>query len=163
MDGKCGMEGVVYQAKVYPGEQDKNLTEEDKATIAKNNNGVIWKPKIVESYIGRTGGTFKARWNFTKSQCKLRHLPSTALSTYIWKLKDNFYHHYTIKWDIIARANTYSTSSKICNLCNKERYYLVYRKDLCTLNSQDEIIRKCRHRRGNLIGQAKKEDSSGTS
>ena len=62
--------------------------------------------------------------------------------------------NYNINWRILSRASPYSTATKVCYLCNKERYYLLYRRDTYTLNEQKEILRKCRHRRANLLGVA---------
>ena len=114
----------------------------------------MWQPNNKETYIGQTSTTFKQRWNFFKSQTKHRDLPSTALSNYIWKLKDNHYNNYNISWKILAKANPYSTATKICNLCNREKYYLMFRKDTYTLNEQHEVLRKCRHRKAHIIGTA---------
>ena len=154
LEGKCGQRNVIYQAIVIPGQQDK-MSKEQLNKIKKMNNNIIWKPNENEKYIGKTSSTFKERWNFTNSQIKHRHLPSTALSAHVWRLKDNGYSNYSIKWKIMAKANPYSSATKICNLCNKEKYFLIYRKETHTLNKQEEIIRKCRHRRLHLIGQSK--------
>ena len=153
LDGKCGQRSVIYQATIEPGPQRK-LSKREKTKINQINKGVEWKPKSTEKYIGKTSSTFKIRWNFTNSQTRHRHLPSTALSTYIWQLKDNGYNNYKIKWKILAKANPYTSATKICNLCNKEKFYLIYRKDTYTLNKQEELIRKCRHRRSHLFCQA---------
>ena len=143
----------MYQATIEPGQQ-KKLSKIEQEKIKLINKGTTWKPKETEKYIGLTSSTFKIRWNFTNSQIKHRHLPSTALSSYIWQLKDNGYTNYKISWKILAKANPYSSATKICNLCNKEKFYLMYRKDLYTLNKQEEVIRKCRHRRAHLFCQA---------
>ena len=152
LDGKCGQKNVIYQAIVEPGPQNKLSKKENK--IKQINKGVIWKPRSIEKYIGKTSSTFKERWNFTNSQIRDRHLPSTALSSYIRQLKDNGYHNFKIKWMLLSKANPYTSATKICNLCNKEKYYLIYRRDTYTLNKQEELIRKCRHRRSHLFCQA---------
>ena len=129
-------------------------TQTNTATGSTTTTTTTWQPNKIEKYIGMTGGTFKERWYFHYSQFKHRHLSTTTLSDYIWKLK---YHgfNYSIKWKIVSRANTYSTSTKTCNLCTKEKMYLMYRKDMHTLNSKNEIMRKCRHRRKKLMSNVK--------
>ena len=112
LGGGCGVSNAIYQASIFPGVQEK-LTTQQYDELKLRNHGNLWVPRPVEKYIGKSSTTFKLRWNFTNSQCRLRHLPSTALSTYVWKLKDNFYLNYKIKWKILARANPYSTATKI--------------------------------------------------
>ena len=159
VNGGCGKTSVVYQAVVKWEKGNTTTTTgstntNDNSTTTTTTRPNTWTPNPIEKYIGMTGGTFKARWNFHNSQCKHRHLSTTTLSNYIWKLKDHGF-KYSITWKIISRANKYSTSTKSCNLCTKEKLYLIYRKEMCTLNSQDEIMRKCKHRRQNLISSVK--------
>jgi hypothetical protein len=77
-----------------------------------------------ETYIGLTDNTFKTRYN--GHNCSFRNREnrnSTTLSQYVWELKDNNT-PYTIKWKVIARSSAYSPSTKICNLCLTEKYFI---------------------------------------
>ena len=57
---------------------------------------------------------------------------STALSRYIWNLK-NTNANFSLKWKIIKRCKAYSSRTKRCNLC-------LYEKLFITLNSRNELI-----------------------
>ena len=47
---------------------------------------------------------------------------ATELSKYIWSLKDSFI-PYSLSWKIIAHANSYSNTTKRCNLCLTEKFF----------------------------------------
>jgi hypothetical protein len=128
LDGKCLSSQIVYQATV----------------IREDNNSQ-------ESYIGLTETQFKTRYNNHTSSFRnenKRH--ATTLSQHIWTLKDNNIAH-SIQWKIIAKGSAYSTSSKCCNLCLKEKYYIICKPHLATLNSRNELATDCRHRRKHLL------------
>ena len=128
LDGKCLSSEIIYQATV---------TRED------NNNQ--------ETYIGLTETSFKLRYNnHTNSFRNSNKRHSTTLSQYIWTLKDNSI-PYSLKWNIIAKGSAYSTSSKSCNLCIREKYYIFCQPHLATLNSRNELAADCRHRRKHLL------------
>jgi hypothetical protein len=69
---------------------------------------------------------------------------------YIWKLKDNNT-PYTIKWKVIARSSAYSPSTKICNLCLTEKYFIICKPQIATLNNRNELASDCRHKRRHLL------------
>jgi hypothetical protein len=128
LDGKCLTEGIIYQAKITRLDNSK-----------------------VESYIGLTDNSFKTRFNGHTSS--FRNEPkrnSTALSHYVWKLKDNNT-PYEIKWKLITRAQSYSTTSKLCNLCLKEKYFIICKPDMATLNNRNELASECRHKKRHLL------------
>ena len=128
LEGKCQTAGVIYQATV---------TRED------NNKE--------ETYIGLTEKDFKTR--FRVHTCTFRDRNkrnSTALSQYIWSLKDkNIVHE--IKWKIVARSKAYSTSTKKCNLCLKEKYFIICKPQMSSLNNRNELASECRHRKKHLL------------
>ena len=125
MDGKGLSQGIVYQATVST--QDGSN---------------------VETYVGLTDTTFKLRYNVHKSSFKNKHIKSntTTLSSYVWDLKDSS-KNYDIKWKIIGKAKSYNPASKECNLCTREKYFIIYHPELASLNNRNELISKCRHRR----------------
>ena len=126
--GKCLTKSVVYQATV---------TRED------NNK--------METYIGHTENTFKTRHNGHKSSFNNKqYRNATALSQYVWKLKDSNT-SYSIHWKILKKCKAYSTASKRCNLCITEKYFIICRPDLGTLNSRNELTTPCRHRTKYLL------------
>ena len=75
---------------------------------------------------------------------------ATTLSTYVGDLKDNGINH-TISWKIIDKSAPYSPSSNKCNLCLLEKYYIICKPHMCTLNKRNELAATCRHRRKHLL------------
>ena len=127
MDSKCLTDKVVYRAAV-------KLNDE---------------PKI-EDYVGITGNSFKTRYNQHKSSFKQNNIQSTTLSQHLCKLT-NKKADFSINWSILKRASTFSTSTGRCNLCIAEKYIFLYRDDLGSLNSRDELTAKCMHMDGLLL------------
>ena len=128
LDGKCLSSEIIYQA-----------------TVIREDNG------NQETYIGLTETPFKSRYNnHTNSFRNENKRHSTTLSQHIWTLKDNNI-QYSMKWKIIAKGSAYSTSSKCCNLCIEEKYFIICQPQLATLNSRNELASVCRHRRKHLL------------
>ena len=126
--GKCLTESVVYQAIVK-----REDTGEEK------------------SYVGHTEGKFKTRYNnHTNSFRNAKHRYATALSKYIWQLKE-LNVDYSLKWNIIKKCKSYSNLTKRCNLCLHEKFIIIYRPDLNSLNSRNELLSACRHRKKFLL------------
>ena len=73
-----------------------------------------------------------------------KHRNSTELSKHIWPLKDKNIDHY-ISWRIISSCSTYNSSSKRCNLCLEEKFFIICRPDLSSLNKRNELVSSCRH------------------
>lgn len=126
--GKCLTEGVVYQAKV---KRADNLTE--------------------ETYIGLTEGSFKARYNnHTSSFRNAKHRNRTKLSQHIWSLKDSNI-SYSLSWRIMKHCKAYSRSSKRCSLCLHEKFMIICHPHLATLNTRNELVSTCKHRKKHLL------------
>ena len=136
VEGKCQQDGVIYQAVV---------THTNKQTKKEEEN----------AYVGMTGNTFKGRYTKHKSSFNLKHKEhETELSKHIWKLKDQGI-TYQLQWKIIDRAKTFSPVFKTCQICTLERYYLILRPDLWTLNSNTEFGFHCKHKRFKLLSHFK--------
>jgi hypothetical protein len=122
LQGSCLTSGIIYQASV---------------TRLDNNRK--------ETYIGLTETTFKSRYNNHKSSLNNpRQKNTTALSKYVWTLKDQQI-NYTLNWKIISRALPYSPTTKCCNLCITEKFYIIYHPELASLNSRCELANSCGH------------------
>ena len=131
LSGKCLTEGIVYQATVI--------------TAADN--------RKEETYVGLTEGTFKTRYaNHTSSFRNPKQKSATELSKYIWSLKESNT-QFSVKWRIIKRCKPYSNLTKRCNLCLYEKFVIICHPELCSLNSRNELISTCRHRKKTLIKQ----------
>ena len=97
--------------------------------------------------MGLTEGQFKTRYNNHKASFKNEKTKnSTELSKYIWRLKEED-KEYKLDWAVIGRAQPYSNRTKKCNLCNLEKYFIMYEKNMSSLNSRTEITSGCRHAR----------------
>lgn len=126
LNGVCLTRNIIYQATVE--------SNTDKQT-----------------YIGLTSDEFKSRYrNHTASFRHKNKGNATELSKYIWSLKDAGT-PFTISWKIIARAAPYSNATKRCNLCLLEKYFIICRTDLCSLNKRNELTSSCRHASKHLL------------
>jgi len=129
LDNQCLTKGIIYQATV--------TTEEGS-----------------ECYVGLTDTEFKSRFaNHKQSFKKEVYSNQTELSKYIWQLK-NAKIDYKITWRILGKARAYSNTTKRCNLCNLEKYYIICHRELATLNKRSELVNSCRHANKFLLKNA---------
>ena len=63
---------------------------------------------------------------------------NTELSKHIWQLKDQK-KDFTISWKILTKAKSYANLTKQCNLCNIEKFCILFKPDMATLNKRNEI------------------------
>ena len=126
LKGQCLVKEVVYQATITTAERS-------------------------ETYVGLTATEFKTRWR--NHQMSFKHESKkndTELSKYLWQLKDQK-KDFAISWKILARAKSYSNLTKRCNLCSTEKFYILYKPDMATLNKRNELVSTCRHKRNFLL------------
>lgn len=120
LEEKCLQTNVVYQATV---------TTETTA----------------ESYVG-LATNFKERYrNHTTSFRHTNRRNETELSKHVWTLKDAK-KSFDIKWKVLRKCQPYNNISKKCNLCLHEKFIIICRKDLCSLNKRNELASSCPHR-----------------
>ena len=120
LEGMCLTAGIVYQATV--------------STETSN-----------ETYVGLTENTFKSR--YTNHKASFNHYNkknATELSKHIWNLKESST-PYNINWTILKRASPYNINTGRCNLCLWEKYFIVYKPFLSSLNKRNELFSSCRH------------------
>ena len=98
-----------------------------------------------ETYTGLTAGNFKRRYYGHKSSFNKRDSRQTTLSRHCWNLKDNKI-QFDRKWTILAHAKAYNPVTKVCRLCLKEVYYILYKPETASLNSKSEVFGWCKHR-----------------
>ena len=128
LDGSCLQSSVIYQA-----------------TVETNDN----KPS--QTYIGLTENSFKTRFTNHKNSFKdHKKKLSTELSKHIWKLKDANV-DFQISWKVLKHAASFNPVSERCNLCLWEKYFIICRPDLSTLNRRNELVSSCRHARKYLL------------
>ena len=120
LENQCLIRGIVYQATV--------TTEQGS-----------------ESYVGVTDTNFKSRYaNHKQSFKKEAYRNQTELSKHVWKLKKDKLNH-KITWKILDRAQAYSNATKRCRLCTLEKYYIICKRELATINKRSELANTCRH------------------
>ncbi|KAJ8035021.1 hypothetical protein HOLleu_22096 [Holothuria leucospilota] len=123
--GACLSSSIVYSAKV--------------TTVSHND------PTIM-TYIGMTGGDFKARFNnHKKSFHNETYKKETELSKYIWSWKESNT-SFNIQWNILNRIPTRMTAHGQCNLCTEEKLAILSADKASLLNKRSENVSKCRHR-----------------
>ena len=127
VQGKCKQECTIYQSTV---------THSSPETGKKQTN----------TYIGLAATTFYQRHQNHKTSFKDRnHSTKSELSKHIWKLKELGL-ACELTWKIIDKGKKFSPTSKTCKLCTLERYYLIWRPDLYTLNKNKEFSDECLHK-----------------
>ena len=98
------------------------------------------------TYVGLTSSKFKERLaNHKKSFKHRKYGTETTLSQKIWQLRDEGV-ECEIKWKILERAQPFSPISRVCRLCTIEKWYILFKPELATVNKRDEIAGHCFHR-----------------
>ena len=127
MGGHCLVKSVVYGAEVVDSQGH------------------------TETYTGLTSNTFKER--FYGHRSSFRHEDSensTTLSAHIWNLK-NKNENFDINWSVLDRAAPFNPISRKCNLCVREKYFIIFQPEGASLNKRSEIFSTCRHRKKKLL------------
>ena len=129
LEGKCLSKNIIYQATVTPTNP----------------------PDKPETYVGLTSTTFKLRLaNHKKSFKHHTYRKETTLSEHIWGLKDKGVDHEVI-WRILDRAKPFSPVTGVCAICTLEKYYILFKPELSTINKRDELNSSCRHKTSMLL------------
>ena len=131
LEGKCKQECVVYKIEVYSDSNNKR------------------NKKI---YIGSTQADFKTRYyNHKTSFLHKKYRHSTALSSYVWELKNNKGVDPIMKWEVIKKCHKYRAGDRICWLCMEEKLAIASCKSRNMLNQRLEVLNSCRHKRAWLL------------
>ena len=77
---------------------------------------------------------------------------ASELNKHIWKLKDSGT-TFTINWKTIEKVKSFSPVTGQCKLCLREKYLILTKPHLGTLNSRDEILSACRHKQCKLLAK----------
>ena len=136
LDGNCQVANATYQAEVFKNEQEP--------------------PKV---YIGLSEPYIKERIrNHQKAfnDVLRRYEKDSALSEYIWKLKDEGCFNYKIKWSILRRCPKYNRTSGLCSLCITEKLMISQFEDKSRLlNVRLDLATHCLHYKKHLLGNFK--------
>ena len=122
VNGECEKTGVIYQCTVTERVSGKS-----------------------ENYVGLTEKSFKDRITKHRSSFRNRNYQKNTLSKHIWGLKDQNL-EFDISWKILDQAKPYSPATKVCNLCLRESYFIIYHKKKATLNKRKEFFGYCLHK-----------------
>ena len=110
----------------------------------------------VETYIGVSAPPWKQRYrNHINSFSNKNKKGETMLSTHIWDIKERGT-KYTVSWKIVDKGNPYTPVTSNCNLCTKEKFYILRRPDMSSLNQRQEVGSYCRHIRMSLLSNVEK-------
>ena len=132
LDGKCQEECLIYKAEVKTKKESK-------------------------FYYGMCEGTFKLRYNNHQKSFKNQDYENeTELAKYVWKKRDRG-EDFEIKWSIEKKAFPYSCGAKRCDLCISEMLCIAMADEKTLLNSRNEFLSKCPHRRKFLFYKPKKK------
>ena len=127
VDGKCQEKGVIYQCQVKQTE-----------------NGAT------ETYVGLTENSFKDRLTKHRRSINVQGYHKNSFSNYIWYLKRKNI-KFELSWRILAKAKPFSTTSKSCELCTREIYFIMFEKKMSSLNKKHEFFGFCLHKSKYLI------------
>ena len=126
LGGQCLSKNVIYEATVTTDDQSKH------------------------KYTGLCSTDFKKRLGVHRQTFKDEKVSQTSLSNFIWDLKKRNT-NFEITWRILDRGAPFSPVSGNCNLCTKEKFYILFRPESATINSRDELFSACRHKRSKLL------------
>ena len=127
--GECTKTNVIYQA---------TITSDDGQ---------------VNHYVGCTGN-FKKRYYKHRTDCNNPNYKNlTTLSQFVWKLKEE-QKGFHISWRFIDRGSNYNPITRVCRLCVKESYYLIFHTNMSTINKRSEVFNVCRHRLSTLLSNS---------
>ena len=71
---------------------------------------------------------------------------ATTLSQDIRTMKENAI-EYIVEWKLIARAKPYSPATERCNLCLKEKYFIIFQPHMASLNDRNKLAMECKHKK----------------
>ena len=94
--------------------------------------------------------TFKDRYRNHKSSFKHQRNSNTTLSRHIWDLKSKNI-DYQVTWKILDRAKPFSPVTQLCNLCTKEKYFIIFEPNEASLNKKEELFNYCLHKSSQLL------------
>ena len=63
--------------------------------------------------------------------------------------------HIPLKGKSLTKRKPFNPVTGVCRLCLKEKYYILYNRQDCSLNSRDELFGHCPHKRDHLLYKIK--------
>ena len=166
-------QGITTQLSNNRKQTNNSLPKQKPATVRKSVNvhwttnvfmtheeGIVYQATVTQengklyTYIGVTNDFKSCHRNHKKSFKDAKYSTDTELSSFSWKLQsENINFNITLK--IIDKGNIFNPVNKICNICTQEKYYLIPKPELGTLNERDELGTHCRHGKAFLLSNLK--------
>ena len=97
-----------------------------------------------------TSTEFKARLGTQTQTFKDQEVSQTSLSKHIHLLKEKNI-DFEVTWNIIDRGRPFTPVSNVCNLCDSEKFHILFHPELSDLNSKSEFYSHCRHIKSKLL------------
>ena len=118
-------------------------------------NVVHEQHQVPTSYSGIIDKTKLKRWRkYKDSMLKKPPENSTTLSTYFWKETEEG-RNPKVEWKILeSNIPTFSSVTKKCRLCLREKFTIAFKPDLAIINSRNKKNCHCRHIQACLIEQS---------
>ena len=136
LQGKCLTTNNVYQATVVETKVDGE--------------------QQTETYVGVSVPPWKQRFrNHISSFNNIHKKKETMLSSHIWDIKDRG-STFKVTWKILDKGTPHTPVTGNCMLCTKEKYYILRKPELGTLNQRQELGSHCRHISMSLLAQVEK-------
>ena len=102
----------------------------------------VTSSNTVETYVGLTVTSFKSRYTNHKASFKIESKRNaTELGKHVWDLKDD-----NLEWSTLCCAPHYSSTRNDVNLCITEKLLNFCKPENATLNKQNDLVSKCRHK-----------------
>ena len=131
LEDGCGSKNIVYQA-----------------TVTQNSGKV-------DTYVGLSSTPFFMRYkNHQKSFRHEKYKNETRLSSFVWELKSQNI-NFEISWKVIDRGKTYCPVMRECQLCLKEKYVIIFKPEISSLNKRSELASNCQHKQLSLLANLK--------
>ena len=123
-------------------------------------SNILYQAKVEEegkpdaTYVGLTSNSFKVRYGNHKTSFKYSAKRiNTSLAGHVWQLKDGN-RPFSITWKALATYPDFNPSTNSCRLCLMEKYTIMHRPDLATINQRDEFFTQCQHKQSKLLDNA---------
>ena len=111
---------------------------------------MIQNDQTKNAYTGLCSTEFKKRLGVHRHTIRDEKVQQTSLSRFAWDLKRKN-KNFEITWKILDRGEPFSPVSGRCELCLKEKFYILFRPESADINSRDEVFSACRHKRSKLL------------
>jgi hypothetical protein len=72
----------------------------------------------------------------------------------MWKLEDQNI-GYDVSWKIVSLAKLYNHVTNSCQLCTGEKFFIILKLEMASINERNEIAGPCLHKHSKLLKKSK--------